>query len=682
MSRGNSGFKSFRELGLKNRRGRPKNWKERLNYRLDNMLSRTPAYQLLGLLGFSVVIIFFGAILYVLAGGIFRQYPGYAIWHAILKIFDPGTMAVDTVPGLPTNAYSIPIRSVSVFLSAAGIFFLGLLISILTTGTENKLRELRKGKTRVFELDHTVILGWSTKVFTIIQEIIFSNDFGQPEIIVILSELEKEIMEDQIRERFPKLPKWLKIVCRTGISIVPEDLDNLNISRAKAIIIISDETHPEILEYGDARIVKTLLAISNNTYVRKLKKRMPIVAEIEKREVLDVAKLAAKGDVQLVLRPEIISKIMVQTSRQSGLSVIYSELLSFDGNEIYVHDAKNFVGKAFKDTLFGFKGQIPIGLIAKDKNKFLSHKAAINGILVNPPKNTPIENGDELILISETEEFSENLFGRQPSPASGVKPISRDARKPEQLLILGWSREIFHVIREFDKYVISGSEIVIFADLEKEIALNQLNSRIGSLLHCSLSFEQGNRLSRNQLESLNLERYNSIVLLSDLKIGENFESADARAIMSLLLIRDILEKKGNHTCRLVTEIHDPKNQKITQTTKVNDIIISNELLSQILTQVSRQPNILSIYDALFAEEGSEIYLKPISLFKPDLKQTTFRELMSSALVRDEIAIGYKKIMEKDGEEEISLRLNPPDIDLPITISPKDRLIVLAEDEVE
>jgi hypothetical protein len=169
-----------------------------------------------------------------------------------------------------------------------------------------------------------------------------------------------------------------------------------------------------------------------------------------------------------------------------------------------------------------------------------------------------------------------------------------------------------------------------------------------------------------------------------LEEGDSHEVSDARTIMSLLLIRDILSKTNNlDKIRLVSEILDPKNQKITQVTRVNDIIISNELISQILTQASRQPDILDVYDALFAEEGSEIYLKPIQLYNSDLAQTSFRQLMACALERDEIAIGYKKIIEnEEKEEESKIILNPENMDEVFSIGPKDRLVVLAEDETE
>ena len=60
-----------------------------------------------------------------------------------------------------------------------------------------------------------------------------------------------------------------------------------------------------------------------------------ITAEMEDKKNFDVAKMVGKDEVELILSDEIISKIMVQTSRQSGLSVVYQDLMDFDGDEIY-----------------------------------------------------------------------------------------------------------------------------------------------------------------------------------------------------------------------------------------------------------------------------------------------------------------------------------------------------------
>jgi hypothetical protein len=64
----------------------------------------------------------------------------------------------------------------------------------------------------------------------------------------------------------------------------------------------------------------------------------------------------------------LISKITAQTCRQSGLSVVYTELLQFDGDEIYFNEEKSLAGKTYKDALCSHTTlHAIIGLFTSDK---------------------------------------------------------------------------------------------------------------------------------------------------------------------------------------------------------------------------------------------------------------------------------------------------------------------------
>ena len=49
-----------------------------------------------------------------------------------------------------------------------------------------------------------------------------------------------------------------------------------------------------------------------------------------------IARLVAGHEVHLLLADELVARIIAQTSRQSGLSVVYLELLDFAGHEFHV----------------------------------------------------------------------------------------------------------------------------------------------------------------------------------------------------------------------------------------------------------------------------------------------------------------------------------------------------------
>ena len=77
-----------------------------------------------------------------------------------------------------------------------------------------KIERLRKGRSFVIEENHVVILGWSSKVFTLLSELIIANENQSDPAIVILAEKDKVEMEDEIREKVKNF-KTTRTICRT-----------------------------------------------------------------------------------------------------------------------------------------------------------------------------------------------------------------------------------------------------------------------------------------------------------------------------------------------------------------------------------------------------------------------------------------------------------------------------------
>ena len=86
-------------------------------------------------------------------------------------------------------------------VTLGGIFVLSTLIGILTTGIEARLESLRKGRSRVVEVGHTIILGWSEQIFPIISELVAANANLRKSCIVVLAAADKVEMEDAVREK-------------------------------------------------------------------------------------------------------------------------------------------------------------------------------------------------------------------------------------------------------------------------------------------------------------------------------------------------------------------------------------------------------------------------------------------------------------------------------------------------
>ena len=192
-------------------------------------------------------------------------------------------------------------------------------------------------------------------------------------------------------------------------------------------------------------------------------------------------------------------------------------------------------------------------------------------------------------------------------------------------------------------------------------------------------------LDINELKSLNPFRYDNVIILN--KTEDDTEKVDSSAITILLQLRDIFKRHEAETgsevkTQLISEVSDSENLELISKTGVNDSIISTQMVSKIISQVAENHEILTVYDELFEDEGSEIYLKPIDLyFEKVPAKMTFAELMLVAQKRKEVLIGFRRSKDKNNvKENFGISINP-DKNWVIDIDPSDRLIVLAEDEL-
>jgi hypothetical protein len=81
-------------------------------------------------------------------------------------------------------------------------------------------------------------------------------------------------------------------------------------------------------------------------------------------------------------------------------------------------------------------------------------------------------------------------------------------------------------------------------------------------------------------------------------------------------------------------------------------------------------------------EGSELYIKPISLYFPteQLGKLTFADCVKAAQKRDELCIGIKvNALAQDKEKNFGIDL-VPSLDKQLNLTFNDALITLAEDE--
>jgi len=164
------------------------------------------------------------------------------------------------------------------------------------------------------------------------------------------------------------------------------------------------------------------------------------------------------------------------------------------------------------------------------------------------------------------------------------------------------------------------------------------------------------------------------------------ERIDSETIVVLLHLRKLqkaLTESGKIVeTKLITEVLESLNQELVSHAGVDDFIISDRMVSMIFAQISEERDIQRVYDNLFQEDGSEIYVKPAWLYFNELPVTCrFGDLMRVAQKRDgEICIGFKiGALGNDGDANYGVKLIPLK-DSEVTLTEQDSLVVVAEDD--
>lgn len=622
-----------------------------LRYAFDNTMSAGPIALIGWLTLVSIVIIITAASIITLIGVAPEgaEPAGFmeSLWISAMRAMDAGAVAGDTGTGF---------RAVMMVVTIGGIFVVSTLIGVLSSSIEAKLDSLRKGRSFVIEKQHTLILGWSPKIFYIISELILANKNQEKPRIVIMSGKDKVEMEDEIKARFPDRHNT-KIICRSASPIDLNDLHIVNPNEAKSIIILAPEQNDP-----DSQVIKTILALTNHP--QRKRGKYHIVAEIQNQTNIDVVKMVGKDEVEVVLSGDVISSIMVQTCRQSGLSSVFTELLNFAGAEIYFCEEKTLIDNSFRVVLKSFEDSTIIG-IRKKSGK----------VLLNPPMTTVLHEGDKIIAISEDDDSIK--VSQQADPPIQNELIcdsSSEIEKPEHVLILGWNNRGNMMVTKLDKYVKPDSQVTIVAKYsEKSYHIDTLRQELKNL---RIHYHKGNITDQHTLQALNLPQYNHIFILcyaDDLPQQE----ADSATLIALLHIRNIADKAGTKFS-VATEMLDVNNRELAKITQADDFIVSENFISLMLTQISENKELNTIFSSLFSSEGSEISLKPASDYIVMGKPLNFYTIIESAARKSEVAIGYKKAeLANNAEQNYGIRVNPKKSDL-ITLEANDKIIVLAE----
>lgn len=647
---------------------------KQIAYRLDVFLSVYPYAKPFVLLFSTLLLIFIGGFALF---GVTSDDLLHCLWLSWTYVADSGNHA---------TSQGVGPRLVALSISFGGMLVFAMMLGLVSDGISDKFDSLRKGKSEVVEKNHTLILGWSDKLGSLLNQLSIANESLGGGTVVVMAERDKEEMElDIARMEFEF--KGTSVICRSGSPLILADLRKVSVSKARAIIVLAEDGNAD---QSDARALRTVLSLTGV----KEGLRGHIVVELSDLDNEVLVKLVGGDLVETVVAHDVIGRLMIQCARQPGLAQIWEDILGFENCEFYIKRWPQLDDMQFEDVLISFPAAIPCGI-----------KVASYGgkIILNPDDSYVMQEGDEVLVIAEDDDTYAptslpNKVWRGSLPKDFVFP-----RSAERILFCGWRRDMEDMIMVLDASLAHNSELWMFNDVpekEREKKLTDGGLDINRLENIILVNREGNAVIRRHLESLPLESFDSILILADESVEDSAIQADSRSLATLLLIRDIQArrlpypamasqahggsfskgswigemKQASDKTVIISEILDPRTKNLLSMSKISDYVLSNELVSMALAMVAEDRQINSVLEELFAEQGNEMHIRQADLYLHESEKLSFYEIMLRARQRREILIGYRLA---NAERAV---INPPAKSDKWKWSLKDVFVVITEKE--
>jgi hypothetical protein len=508
----------------------------------------------------------------------------------------------------------------------------------------------------VLETGHTLILGWSPMVLTVVDQLVVANRSRSSASIVIMADREPEAMHTEVANHVPDLERSsTTLICRTGNIADPVDLARCRPDVARSIIVV-DPTKE------DAPVVRALLALLHAAH--QPPPDVPIVAEIDDPSTAEALQLAFDDRVTVVNPTSFIARTAAQACRAAGVAHTYLELLGFRGSELYVSEVAGTAGHTYGDLLHCFPDSCLIGVVHDDDTTDL-----------NPPMDTVIGDGQRLLLVAPDDRGAQFVAPNGDT----VEPVEPPGHDPaaEHIVIFGWNDLGPLIVTELDGFLTRDSKITLVADAR--LAAFDQNEVPKELTNAELELREAEGVGYAELVDVIAERKADHAMVLCYQDGLSIAEADARALVTTLQVRHAVDHHG-HDTTVVTELLDQRDVALAPPTAAGDFLVSDRLISLLLAQLSEDRLLKSVFDDLLDPEGAEVYCKPAANYCTPGEPVSFAALVDAARRRGETALGYRLLDEVNlADASFGIAVNPPK-DATVTLGRADQVIVLAEDD--
>ncbi|HEY4331128.1 MAG TPA: hypothetical protein VGM78_01110 [Ilumatobacteraceae bacterium] len=614
----------------------------KMRYKFDTALSRGPSVVItwLGLITLSIIIVaaavLAGFRLSGINGGKRLSLPE-AFWQSLERVLDSGTFASD-------NHWAT--RIVVLLITLAGIFIAGSLIGLIANAVDQQIEELRKGRSKVLETGHTLILGWSTRVPAIVSELVIANESLKKTAVVILADVDKTVMEEALRDAIPD-SKTTRIVCRRGEPWAAKSLELANIGGARSMVVVGDG--------NDTMVVKTLLGIrgvrSSEDYTGTMSH---IVAEVVDGDTAQSLKSLMGEHLVTVSSDVVVAELTAQACRQRGLSGVFRELLDFDGDELYFAPFPELVGQSYAVAQMAFEKCAVIGILGVD-----------DVVVLNPEPDTLLLDGEQLIAVVEDDSmFNVGKISATPTVMATEPPVANSQHR--RIVVAGWSDLGPRVVSELDEFLDGMTTIELMLDPSlvdvarvREMVTTKNVALDVSELGGGPEFVAAHAARRS---------FHEVIVLGYRK-ALSVDDADARTLLTLLAFNQVRQAEDVGPVRIVAEMLDQRNSPLAEATGVDDFVVSDQLTSLMLAQLSERQELDQVFNDLFDRSGCSIELRAAPLYGAHLA-STFADVVATASSMGQSAIGFRRATSGQ------VVVNPAKSE-PLRLDRRDEVLVIA-----
>lgn len=617
---------------MEGQRREPVSLRERMRYRFDNTLARSTG-RLVGWLAVTClgIVVPASALLVWTDPSSPRSLSGRltAVWRVSAE-----TLRLGAVTGAPLRML------LSVLLGLMALLYVSTLIGVITTGLTDRLTELRRGRSTVVETGHSVVLGWSEQVFTVVGELVAARADQRWSAVVVLADRDKTEMEEALAAVLGPTGTT-RLICRSGSTADPDALGLVSPGSAHAVLVL-----PGTEAAGDAETVRTLLALRA---VLGEHAGPPVVACVRDERYRTAARLAA-GPRGIVLESDrTAAGLIAHSALHPGLTPVLRELLDFAGDEFYLAAAPELVGRRFGDVLLDCATAAVAGLVRADGTPLLS-----------PPPETVVAPGDRLVVVAPDEAGARWEDGRDLVEPSALAGHGAGPVEPSRFLLLGWNRRAPHLVDQLRRCARPGSVLHVVTDPAEQTPptppLPEPRREASLVDGLTVTCATADPTDPSSLRGLDPGSYDRIIVLGP-DTGDDADRPDHRTLVVLLILRSLAQETG-HAVPVIAELADERNRALAPLGPGSEAVVGGQLTGLLMAQVSQNGHLAGVFEELFAVGGSALRLRPAPHYVLADRPASFATVVAAARDRSECAIGYRCHDTAAAPADHGVRLNP------------------------